>query len=94
MSEAAAGRRYLLELGLPDSAIRAEETGTSTEPSLRAAAEELRRDGLDYLSAPLNLTSTVGGSLNVGHTIQIFIRQRHTRILPKQVCMLHEEIPI
>jgi len=29
-------------------------------------AEELRRDGLDYLSAPLNLTSTVGGSLNVG----------------------------
>ncbi len=29
-------------------------------------AEELRRAGLDYLSAPLNLTSTVGGSLNVG----------------------------
>ena len=29
-------------------------------------AEELRRSGLDYLSAPLNLTSTVGGSLNVG----------------------------
>ncbi len=29
-------------------------------------AEELRRDGFDYLSAPLNLTSTVGGSLNVG----------------------------
>ena len=29
-------------------------------------AEELRREGLDYLSAPLNLTSTCGGSLNVG----------------------------
>ena len=29
-------------------------------------AEELRRENLDYLSAPLNLTSTVGGSLNVG----------------------------
>jgi FAD/FMN-containing dehydrogenase len=29
-------------------------------------AEELRRQNLDYLSAPLNLTSTVGGSLNVG----------------------------
>jgi FAD/FMN-containing dehydrogenase len=29
-------------------------------------AEELRREKLDYLSAPLNLTSTVGGSLNVG----------------------------
>jgi FAD/FMN-containing dehydrogenase len=29
-------------------------------------AEELRHENLDYLSAPLNLTSTVGGSLNVG----------------------------
>ena len=29
-------------------------------------AEVLRRDGLDYLSAPLNLTSTVGGVLGVG----------------------------
>src|SRR5512140_459111 len=29
-------------------------------------AEELRRENLDYLSAPLNLTSTVGGSLGVG----------------------------
>ena len=29
-------------------------------------AEELRRENFDYLSAPLNLTSTVGGSLNVG----------------------------
>ena len=29
-------------------------------------AEVLRREGLDYLSAPLNLTSTVGGTLGVG----------------------------
>ncbi len=29
-------------------------------------AEELRRDDLDYLSAPLNLTSSVGGTLGVG----------------------------
>jgi hypothetical protein len=29
-------------------------------------AETLRRDGLDYLSAPLNLTSSVGGTLGVG----------------------------
>lgn len=29
-------------------------------------AEHLRKHGLDYLSAPLNLTSTVGGSINVG----------------------------
>jgi FAD/FMN-containing dehydrogenase len=29
-------------------------------------AERLRRDGLDYCSAPLNLTSSVGGTLGVG----------------------------
>ena len=29
-------------------------------------AEALRRQGLDYLSAPLNFTSTVGGTLGVG----------------------------
>lgn len=29
-------------------------------------AEVLRRDGLDYLSAPLNLTSSLGGTLGVG----------------------------
>lgn len=29
-------------------------------------AEHLRRQGLDYLSAPLNLTSSVGGTLGVG----------------------------
>lgn len=29
-------------------------------------AEALRRQGLDYLSAPLNLTSSVGGTLGVG----------------------------
>ena len=29
-------------------------------------AEELRRANLDYLSAPLNLTSSVGGTLDVG----------------------------
>ena len=29
-------------------------------------AEELRRHGLDYLSAPLNLTSSVGGTIGVG----------------------------
>lgn len=29
-------------------------------------AEELRREQLDYLSAPLNLTSSVGGTLGVG----------------------------
>jgi uncharacterized SAM-binding protein YcdF (DUF218 family) len=45
VSEAAAGRRYLLEAGLPDSAVRAEETGSSTEPSLRAAALEVKRRG-------------------------------------------------
>jgi len=36
-SEAAVGRRYLLERGLPDSALVAEATGRASEPSLRAA---------------------------------------------------------
>src|SRR4051812_46397628 len=31
-----------------------------------ALAERLRRHGLDYLSAPLNLTASVGGTLGVG----------------------------
>ena len=31
-----------------------------------ALAEELRRENLDYLSAPLNMTSSVGGTLGVG----------------------------
>lgn len=44
-SEAAVSRRYLLELGMPDSVILAEETGGSTEPSLRAAAATIRRRG-------------------------------------------------
>ena len=36
-SEAAVGRRYLREAGLPDSALVAEATGRASEPSLRAA---------------------------------------------------------
>ncbi len=44
-SEAAVSRRYLLELGIPDSVILAEETGSSTEPSLRAAAAAIKRRG-------------------------------------------------
>ena len=39
---------------------------TQTGIFWHAFAEELRRHGMDYLSAPLNLTSSVGGSLNVG----------------------------
>ena len=49
-SEAAVSRRYLLELGIPDSVILAEETGRSTEPSLRAAAATItRRAGKDVI---------------------------------------------
>lgn len=43
MSEAAVSRRYLLELGLPDSALVTEGTGASTEPSLRAAAAAVQQ---------------------------------------------------
>lgn len=39
-----------------------------TQPGIfwHRLAEVLRRDGLDYLSAPLNLTSSVGGAIGVG----------------------------
>jgi uncharacterized SAM-binding protein YcdF (DUF218 family) len=40
-SEAAVGRRYLREIGLPDSALIAEATGRESESSLRAAAAHL-----------------------------------------------------
>lgn len=41
-SEAAVGRRYLREAGLPDSAVVAEATGRESESSLRAAAAHVR----------------------------------------------------
>jgi len=39
-----------------------------TQPGIfwHRLAEVLRRDGMDYLSAPLNLTSSVGGTIGVG----------------------------
>ncbi len=48
--------------------IDAEAMTVRTEAGIfwHSLAEALRRHGLDYLSAPLNLTSSVGGSLNVG----------------------------
>lgn len=45
VSEAAVGQRYLLASGIPDSAIRADATGSSTEPSLRAAALTVEQAG-------------------------------------------------
>jgi hypothetical protein len=48
--------------------IDAEALTVRTEAGIywHGLAEELRRDGLDYLSAPLNMTSSVGGTLGVG----------------------------
>ena len=48
--------------------IDAAELTVRTEAGIfwASLAEVLRRDGLDYLSAPLNLTSSVGGTLGVG----------------------------
>jgi len=48
--------------------IDAEALTVRTEAGIywHSLAEELRRQGLDYLSAPLNLTSSVGGTLGVG----------------------------
>jgi FAD/FMN-containing dehydrogenase len=48
--------------------VDAQALSVRTEAGIfwHALAEELRRHGLDYLSAPLNLTSSVGGTLGVG----------------------------
>ncbi|MBK9019193.1 MAG: FAD-binding oxidoreductase [Sulfuritalea sp.] len=49
-------------------AIDADALTVRTEAGIywHGLAEELRRAGLDYLSAPLNMTSSVGGTLGVG----------------------------
>ncbi len=48
--------------------VDAEALTARTEAGIfwHSLAEELRRHDLDYLSAPLNLTSSVGGTLGVG----------------------------
>jgi FAD/FMN-containing dehydrogenase len=48
--------------------IDAERLTVRTEAGIywHSLAEELRRENLDYLSAPLNMTSSVGGTLGVG----------------------------
>jgi uncharacterized SAM-binding protein YcdF (DUF218 family) len=45
MSEAAAGRRYVRRLGVPDSALVLEHEGRTTRESLRNAAELLLAQG-------------------------------------------------
>ena len=49
-------------------AIDHENMTVRTEAGIywHSLAEVLRRDGYDYLSAPLNMTSSVGGTLSVG----------------------------
>ncbi|MDA8242796.1 MAG: FAD-binding oxidoreductase [Elusimicrobia bacterium] len=49
-------------------AIDAGKMTVRTEAGIywHSLAEALRREGLDYLSAPLNMTSSVGGTLQVG----------------------------
>ena len=55
------GMSRVIEIDAPALTVR-----TQAGIFWHSLAEELRRENLDYLSAPLNLTSTVGGSLNVG----------------------------
>ncbi len=45
ISEAAAGKRYLMERNLPEDALLLEEQGTTTWESMRGAAELARADG-------------------------------------------------
>src|SRR5205814_9972453 len=49
-------------------AIDTENCSVRTEAGIfwASLAEHLRRHGMDYLSAPLNMTSSVGGTLGVG----------------------------
>ena len=49
-------------------AVNIDELSVRTEAGIfwASLAEVLRRHGMDYLSAPLNLTSSVGGTLGVG----------------------------
>lgn len=58
MSEAAAGRRYVRRLGVPDSALVLEHEGRTTRESLRNAAELLLAKGwprVMLVSDPLHL---------------------------------------
>src|SRR6184192_4966102 len=55
------GMSHVLEVDEENLAVR-----TQAGVFWSALAERLRRHGLDYLSAPLNLTSSVGGTLGVG----------------------------
>ena len=56
-----AGMSHVLEVDEKNLVVR-----TQAGIFWSALAERLRRHGLDYLSAPLNLTSSVGGTLGVG----------------------------
>ncbi len=46
-TEAAAGRRYAIEHGVPDAAILAEDRGRTTRESLGAVGELLREEGIE-----------------------------------------------
>jgi len=60
----------LLDMSSMNRVLEVDPAGMSvrTEAGIywHQLAETLRRDGFDYLSAPLNLTSSVGGTLGVG----------------------------
>lgn len=47
VTEASAGRSYLINQGIPDGALRSEVQGTSSWQSLAAAARFLTREGID-----------------------------------------------
>jgi len=55
------GMKQVLEIDTENLTVR-----TESGIFWHRLAEVLRKDGLDYLSAPLNLTSSVGGTIGVG----------------------------
>ena len=61
VTEASAGRRYLVSRGIPDADLRSEVQGTSSWQSLAAAARFLTREGIDeviLVSSPYHALRT------------------------------------
>ncbi|HEV2810148.1 MAG TPA: YdcF family protein [Acidimicrobiales bacterium] len=61
VTEASAGRRYLISEGIPDDALRSEVQGTSSWQSLAAAARFLTEEGVDeviLVSSPYHALRT------------------------------------
>jgi len=81
LSEAAAGREYLVKRGLPDEALLLEEQGTTTWESLRSAADIARANGIGsvlLVSDPFHMLR----SLKMAHDLGLIAYGSPTRTSP------------